>query len=164
MPKSRFTSEGPVDLQYEGFYDRCLYHSDPDDPSWPDITTLWSPSQECDHYGVCKIRIDSSCPLDREPARSCIFRLLLTDTRRELAPGEFVTTRRKIDEMMIPVITDAETAASKRLLEDLEQAIQGVTDSLFGIFPVTESVNKAALKKWIRCKRTLLHIDIGDTK
>ena len=32
--------DGPVDLQYEGFYDRCLYHSNPDDPAWPDVTRV----------------------------------------------------------------------------------------------------------------------------
>jgi hypothetical protein len=52
--------------------------------------------------------------------------------------------------------TEAARSTALALLDELESEIQGVTDSLFGILPVTDSVNKNGLKKWIQRKREAL--------
>jgi hypothetical protein len=43
--------------------------------------------------------------------------------------------------------------ARLKLLKELEEDIQGVSDTLFGFLPVTDSVNKTGLRRWIEFKR-----------
>jgi hypothetical protein len=53
-------------------------------------------------------------------------------------------------------LENAFQAGQYDVLDALETAIQGVTDHLFGFLPITDSVNKKGLERWIKQRKEIV--------
>ncbi len=131
--------------------------------------------EHCDHECVCNKYIDHT-NTGAKPGRECngetwCFKTCPHDTRSN--DPEMDTIKRTSDlPIIIPSLPEGDTKdlkvwreywvkhdatirnkARQELLEDLEEAIEGVSDTLFGFLPITDSVNKAGLQRWIEFKR-----------